>query len=202
MIELLTQHWGFYFNAADDDWGSGDMMTLFDSVGDYLKGVHASPVVVDFESNNAFVWKTTLLLFLSRLLVFKHCIDVPGCAETFTSVRWTLLQVCPHVLFKDIFNTLFHQVHKLRHRAENDLVDLVGDVLEAAKDRIIKHGCLPKINDNTRLLVINDEAQFLSDQFKGSFKSASDSKDSSRLLRMDFEESARTSLRWSPVALA
>ncbi|KAF9143534.1 hypothetical protein BG015_000404 [Linnemannia schmuckeri] len=136
VIELLTQHWGFYFNAADDDWGSGDMMTLFDSVGGYLKDVQASPVVVDPESNNAV----------------------------------------------DIFNTLFRQVLKLRHRAENDLVGLVGDVLEAAKSRIIKHGCLPKINDNTRLLVINDKAQFLGDQFKGSFKSASDSKDSLRPL--------------------
>ncbi|KAG0048432.1 hypothetical protein BGZ89_004598 [Linnemannia elongata] len=27
-IELLSQHWGFYFNASDDDWGSGDMSTL------------------------------------------------------------------------------------------------------------------------------------------------------------------------------
>ena len=182
VIELLSQHWGIYFNAANDDWGSGDMMTLFYSVGGYLKDVQASPIVVDLESNNAFVRKTTLLLFLSRLLVFKYCLGVPGCAETFTSARWTLLQVCPHVLFKDIFNTLFRQVLKLRHRAENDLVDLVGDVLEAAKGRIIKHGCLPKINDNTRLLVINDEAQFLGDQFKGSFKSASDSKDSLRPL--------------------
>ncbi|KAG0282609.1 hypothetical protein BGZ97_008910, partial [Linnemannia gamsii] len=28
VIELLSQHWGFYFNASNDDWGSDDMMTL------------------------------------------------------------------------------------------------------------------------------------------------------------------------------
>ncbi|KAI8345551.1 hypothetical protein B0O80DRAFT_473009 [Mortierella sp. GBAus27b] len=37
VIELLSQHWGFYFNADDDDWGSGDMMTLYDTIRDYLK---------------------------------------------------------------------------------------------------------------------------------------------------------------------
>lgn len=25
VIELPSQHWGFYFNAVDDDWGIGDI---------------------------------------------------------------------------------------------------------------------------------------------------------------------------------
>ncbi|KAF9343617.1 hypothetical protein BGX34_006552, partial [Mortierella sp. NVP85] len=28
VIELLSQHWGFYFNASSDDWGSEDMTTV------------------------------------------------------------------------------------------------------------------------------------------------------------------------------
>ncbi|KAF9537746.1 hypothetical protein EC957_007713 [Mortierella hygrophila] len=32
VIELLSQHWGFYFNASNDDWGSDDMMTLRSAV--------------------------------------------------------------------------------------------------------------------------------------------------------------------------
>ncbi|KAF9578497.1 hypothetical protein BGW38_005666, partial [Lunasporangiospora selenospora] len=171
VIELLSQHWGFYFNAADDDWGSSDMMTLYNTVRSYLKEVQAGSEVVDLENNNHFARKTTLLLFLSRLLVFKHCLSVPGSKETFTSARWALLQVCPHVLFKDIFSALFLKLLPLRHHRELDLSDFVRKVHEDAKDRLIKHGCLPKINDGTRLLVINDEAQFLGDQFNGSFQS-------------------------------
>ncbi|KAH7028688.1 hypothetical protein BKA57DRAFT_511480 [Linnemannia elongata] len=174
VIELLSQHWGFYFNAADDDWGSGDMMTLYNTVRSYLKDVQVSSAVVDLEINNLFARKTTLLLFLSRLLVFKYCISVPGSTETFTSARWALLQVCPHVLFdQDIFNILFLQLLNLRHHPTGHLLALIRNVYEEAKDCLIKHGCLPKIKGDTRLLVVHDEAQYLGDQFLDSFKSLS-----------------------------
>ncbi|KAF9907382.1 hypothetical protein BX616_000423, partial [Lobosporangium transversale] len=172
VIELLSQHWGFYFNA-DDDWGSGDMMTLFNTVRNRLKEVEASSAMVDLELNNLFARKTTLLLFLSRLLIFKYCIRAPGSSETFNSARWALLQVCPHVLFKDMFNELYIKVVQLRNHSILDLSDYVRNVYEDTKDRLIQRGCLPKIKDGTRLLVINDEAQFLGDQFIGSFQSMS-----------------------------
>ncbi|KAI8345422.1 hypothetical protein B0O80DRAFT_283525 [Mortierella sp. GBAus27b] len=92
VIEILSQHWGFYFNAADDDWGSGDMMTLYGTIRDYLKEIQASFAAVDLEVNNLIARKATLLLFLSRLLVFKYYLRVPGSNETFNSARWTLLQ--------------------------------------------------------------------------------------------------------------
>ncbi|KAG0220929.1 hypothetical protein BGW42_008532, partial [Actinomortierella wolfii] len=128
VIELLSQHWGFYFNAADDDWGSADMMTLYNTIRGYLKDVQNSPMAVDPETNNYYARKTTLLLFLSRLLVFNYCIGVPGSGETFTSARWTLLQVCPHVLFKDLFNDLFIKLVQLRHHRVLDLTDYVRNV--------------------------------------------------------------------------
>ncbi|KAI8601221.1 hypothetical protein EDD21DRAFT_415122 [Dissophora ornata] len=182
VIELLSQHWGFYFNAADDDWGSGDMMTLYNTVRSYLKDVQVSSAVVDLEINNLIARKTTLWLFLSRLLVFKYCISVPSSSETFTSARWALLQVCPHVLFKNMSNELFLKLLNLQHHRELPLSLLIRNVYEDAKDRLIVRGCLPKIKDGTRLLVINDEAQFLGDQFNGSFQSMSSSEDSSRPL--------------------
>ncbi|KAI8348323.1 hypothetical protein B0O80DRAFT_490033 [Mortierella sp. GBAus27b] len=148
----------------------------------HMPGKQASSIVVDLEANNAFARKTTLLSFLSRLLVFKYCLSVPGSGETFTSARWTLLQVCPHVLFQDIFGEFFVKLLELRHHRELDLSDVVRNVYDGAKGRLVEHECLPKIKDNTRLLVINDEAQFLGDQSKGSFKSASDSDDSLRQL--------------------
>ncbi|KAF9096993.1 hypothetical protein BGX23_010036 [Mortierella sp. AD031] len=157
-------------------------MTLYNTIRSHLKDAQASSTVVDLGANNAFARKTTLLLFLSRLLIFKFCVNVPGSSATFTSARWILLQVCPHVLFKDIFNALFLKLLNLRHHRELDLSDFVRNVYEDAKERLVKRGCLPKIRDDTRLLVINDEAQFLGDQFNGSFKSASDWENSSRPL--------------------
>jgi hypothetical protein len=175
VIELLSQHWGFYFNAADDDWGSHDMMTLYGSIRDHLKDLQASYTVVDLEANNAYARKITLLLFLSRLLVFKHCLSVPGSSESFTSARWTLLQVCPHVLFHDIFNALFLKLLDLQHHGLIPLSLLIRNVYEGAKERLVERGCVPKIKGDTRLLVINDEAQFLGDQFIGCFQSMSSS---------------------------
>ncbi|KAI8349875.1 hypothetical protein B0O80DRAFT_531652 [Mortierella sp. GBAus27b] len=172
VIELLSQHWGFYFNAADDDWGSGDMMALYGSVRDHLRDAQASNTVMDLEDNNAYARKITLLLFLSRLLIFKHCLIVPGASKSFTSARWTLLQVCPHVLFKDMFNTLFLKLLDLQHYDLNPLSLLVRNVYDDAKDSLVEQGCLPQIKDDTRLLVINDEAQFLGDRFNGSMSSS------------------------------
>ncbi|KAF9114994.1 hypothetical protein BGX30_006421, partial [Mortierella sp. GBA39] len=147
VIEPLSQHWGFYFNASSDDWGSSDIMTLHSTVQDYLNDTRESSTV-DRQANNAYARKTTLLLFLSRLPIFKHCLNVSGSIETFTSARWTLLQVCPHVLFKDIFNSLFRQVLDLRHH--------------------------PTTNPPFEF-VVHDEAQFLGDAFNGSFQSMSSS---------------------------
>ncbi|KAG0060267.1 hypothetical protein BGZ89_012410 [Linnemannia elongata] len=169
VIELLSQHWGIYFNASGDDWGSDDMMTLRSTVQKYLNDRRESSV--DREANNGYARKTTLLLFLSRLLILKYCIGVPGCADTFTSARWTLLQVCPHVLFDDLFNLLFHKLRRLVNYRESHLSDYVSDAFEDVKRRLVDRGCLPKIEDHTRLLVINDEAQILGDEFNGSFQS-------------------------------
>ncbi|KAF9084082.1 hypothetical protein BGX27_003926, partial [Mortierella sp. AM989] len=182
VIELLSQHWGFYFNASSDDWGSGDIVTLHSTVQDYLKDTRESSNM-DRQINNAYARKTTLLLFLARLLIFRHCLNVPGSSGTFTSARWTLLQVCPHVLFdKDIFNILFLNLLKLLQHTLGHILDLVRDVYEDAKGCIMKHGCLPKIKDDTRLLVVHDEAQILGDAFNGSFQSMSSSDNSPRPL--------------------
>ncbi|KAF9949957.1 hypothetical protein BGZ65_006950, partial [Modicella reniformis] len=178
VIELLSQHWGFYFNASGDDWGSSDMMTPHSTVQKHLSDTPTA----DRQLNNAFARKITLLLFLSRLLIFKYCLSVLGCAETFTSARWTLLQVCPHVLFDDLFNVLFRKLRRLVDHRERYLSDYVSDVFEDVKGRLVGRGCLPKIKDDTRLLVINDEAQFLGDQFNDSFQSMSSSDKSPRPL--------------------
>ncbi|KAF9922893.1 hypothetical protein BGZ67_010221, partial [Mortierella alpina] len=182
VIELLSQHWGFYFNASSDDWGSSDMLTLHSTVQGLLQDNRKS-FIVDRQANNANARKVTFLLFLSRLLIFKHCLNVAGSSDTFTSARWTLLQVCPHVLFdKDIFNMLFLQLLNLQHHGEAPLSLLIRNVYEDTKECLIRQGCLPNIKEDTRLLVVHDEAQFLGDEFNGSFQSMSSSDESPRPL--------------------
>ncbi|KAI8355057.1 hypothetical protein B0O80DRAFT_52621 [Mortierella sp. GBAus27b] len=175
VIELLSLHWGFYFNASHDDWGSNDMMTVRSAVQRFLNDRKGS-LVVDREANNGYARKMTLLLFLSRLLIFKHCLGVLGSNGSFTSARWTLLQVCPHVLFgQDIFNILFLQLLDLPHHRESDIWDIVRGMCEQTKRCLIKHGCLPRINSSTRFLVVHDEAQVLGDEFSCSFQSTTSS---------------------------
>ncbi|KAF9580568.1 hypothetical protein BGW38_002720, partial [Lunasporangiospora selenospora] len=58
------------------------MMTLHNTVRKRLKDLQDSSTVVDFEANSHFVRKITLLLFLSRLLVFKYCLSVPESTKT------------------------------------------------------------------------------------------------------------------------
>ncbi|KAF9080259.1 hypothetical protein BGX23_002403, partial [Mortierella sp. AD031] len=151
VIELLSQHWGFYFNASSDDWGSNDLITLHSTVQKCLNETRVSSTVTR-QDNSAYARKTTLMLFLSRLLIFKYCLNVPD------------------------------SILKLRHHFESVILDLVHDVYEDAKGCIIKHGCLPKFRDDTRLLVVHDEAQFLGDEFNGSFQSMSSSEESPRPL--------------------
>ena len=156
-------------------------MRLHSTVQKHLNDTRDLPTA-DQQLNNAFARKITLLLFLSRLLIFKYCLGVTGCAETFTSARWTLLQVCPHVLFDDLFSELFRKLRRLVDHRERTLSDYVSDVFEDTRGLLVERGCLPKIKNDTRLLVINDEAQILGDQFNGSFQSMSSSDESPRPL--------------------
>ncbi|KAK3837891.1 MAG: hypothetical protein JOS17DRAFT_837592 [Linnemannia elongata] len=45
VVELLSQYWGFYFNASSDDWGSSDMITLHSTVQGHLNHDRASFIV-------------------------------------------------------------------------------------------------------------------------------------------------------------
>ncbi|KAK3837903.1 MAG: hypothetical protein JOS17DRAFT_813667 [Linnemannia elongata] len=99
IIELLSRRWGFYFNAAADDLGSGDITTLISVIGTRLES--------DREANNRQARTITYLLLLSRLKILQHCLTISGSHHTFTSARWTILQTCSHVLFNDIFAQLF-----------------------------------------------------------------------------------------------
>ncbi|KAF9544563.1 hypothetical protein EC957_011872 [Mortierella hygrophila] len=71
-----------------------------------------------------------------------------------------------------MFNALFLKLLNFQHHGELPLSLLVRHVYEDTKDRLVEHGRLPKIKDDTRLLVVHNEAQVLRDEFNGSFQSA------------------------------
>jgi len=75
------------------------------------------------------------------------------------------------VVDKDIFDILFPQVHKLPRHNAVDLSELVSDLFDSTIQCIVKHGCLLIIKNDTRLLVVHDEAQVLGDEFNGCFQS-------------------------------
>ncbi|KAG9319358.1 hypothetical protein KVV02_006291 [Mortierella alpina] len=77
---------------------------------------------------------------------------------------------------------LFRKLRRLVDHRECYLSDYVSDVFEETRGRLVERGCLPKIKNDIRLLVINDEAQILGDQFNGSFQSMSSSDESPRPL--------------------
>ncbi|KAG0345410.1 hypothetical protein BG004_003722 [Podila humilis] len=108
-------------------------------------------------------------MFQYHLSTFQLCQDV------FKREMVTFAALSASFVQGYIFKTPFHQILKLMHHSEDNLLDLVGDMLEAGKSRLFKQGCLPKFENNTRLLVVNNETQLLGDQFKGLFKSSTDS---------------------------
>ncbi|KAG0271482.1 hypothetical protein BGZ97_011246, partial [Linnemannia gamsii] len=99
MIEMLYLQWGFYFNAAKSDFGSDDLSRLADFID-------SNTLEDSANVNTRFAKSATLLLFLSRLMILSYCLKIPSCRQTFSSARWALLQVCPH-MFKDVFMHLF-----------------------------------------------------------------------------------------------
>ncbi|KAF9115634.1 hypothetical protein BGX30_006203 [Mortierella sp. GBA39] len=173
MIELLSRRWGFYFNAAGDDLGSGDITILISVIGTRLQS--------DREANNHQARTITYLLMLSRLKIFQHCLTISGSYQTFTSARWTILQTCPHVLHNDIFAQLFESFLPILAQyqtpsTESNLVAAVQGEFQATRHLLEEHGRqggLPSFSDSDRLLVVHDEAQILGDKWDGRFSSLS-----------------------------
>ncbi|KAG0248194.1 hypothetical protein DFQ27_001085 [Actinomortierella ambigua] len=158
MIELLSRYWGFYFNAAGDDLGSGDITTLV-----YKLKLRLQP---DREANNRRARTMTYLLLLSRLKILQHCLTISGNHQTFTSARWTILQTCSHVLFNDIFHELFERLLHIVYQyqtssTESVLVAAVQIEFHATRQLLGKLGGLPSFRDSDKLLVAHDEAQIL-----------------------------------------
>ncbi|KAF9578526.1 hypothetical protein BGW38_005623, partial [Lunasporangiospora selenospora] len=166
MVEMLFLQWGFYFNAAKSDLGSFDLSRLADFID--------SNTIVDSATiNTRFAKNATLLLFLSRLMILNYCLSVPNCRQTFSSARWALLQVCPH-MFKDVFMHLSNKLCDLmkgRALLESILVSIVREEFELSRDKLSAHN-YPNFSSDSKLRLVIDEAQILSDKNPSSFVSS------------------------------
>lgn len=167
MIEMLCLQWGFYFNAAKSDFGSDDLFRLADLIDNNTLEDAAG-------TNTVFAKNMTLLLFLSRLMILGYCLKVPGCRQTFTSARWALLQVCPNT-FKDAFVHLCMKLCDLttaRTVPVSDLASIVRKEFESVREILAVHD-YPNFSSDSKLRVVIDEAQILSDKSPTSFASSS-----------------------------
>ena len=111
-----------------------------------------------------------LLFFLSRFLILIYCLWVPGCRQMFSSVRWALLQVCPN-MFKDVF------LEALR-TGERRCNPRISPAVHCPRwVRIGERGAccprLPQFSSESKLQLVVDEAQILSDKSLTSFQSSS-----------------------------
>ncbi|KAG0287865.1 hypothetical protein BGZ98_004454, partial [Dissophora globulifera] len=167
MIEVLCLQWGFYFNASKNDLGSDDLYRLADFVNDKTSENTVS-------ANTLFAKNMTLLLFLSRLLILNYCLRVPGCRQTFSSARWALLQICPN-MFKDVFLGLFRKLYdqmKERTILGSVLASIVRDEFVSVREKLADHD-YPNFSSESKLRLVVDEAQILSDKSPTSFESSS-----------------------------
>ncbi|KAF9348111.1 hypothetical protein BGX34_002668, partial [Mortierella sp. NVP85] len=168
VIEMLCLQWGFYFNAAKGDLGSDDLSYLSERIDAKLLEEKGPNV------NTLFAKDTTLLLFLSRLLILNYCLRVPGCRQTFSSASWTILQVCP-TMFNDVFSELFRALYaKLKRHAitESELLPIVREAFDSVQESLIACN-YPNFSNESKLRLVVDEAQILSDKGGTSFRSSS-----------------------------
>ncbi|KAI1290548.1 hypothetical protein EDD11_009178, partial [Mortierella claussenii] len=168
VLEMLCLQWGLYFNASKNNLGSDDLSLLAESIdGKVLQeqGVN---------TNTLFARNRTILLFLSWLLIFNYCLQYQGCRETFSSASWALLQACPNI-FRDVFSELFRTLNiKLKAHAlsESDLLPIVREEFESVQQSLLAFK-YSNFSPDTKLRLVVDEAQILSDRGSTSFRSSS-----------------------------
>ncbi|KAF8930220.1 hypothetical protein BGZ47_000688 [Haplosporangium gracile] len=184
MIEMLYLQWGFYFNAAKSDFGSDDLSRLADFID-------SNTLEDSANVNTRFAKSATLLLFLSRLMILSYCLKIPSCRQTFSSARWALLQVCPH-MFKDVFMHLFIKLCDLmkgRALLESILASIVREEFESLLDKLAGHD-YPNFSSDSKLRLVIDEAQILSDKNPTLFASSSIQGDPRPMIQSTLSSSA------------
>ncbi|KAF9537357.1 hypothetical protein EC957_008397 [Mortierella hygrophila] len=93
-----------------------------------------------------------------------------GCRKAFSSAGWALLQVCPN-MFEDVFSHLCLKLHVLTKERKN-LASIVREEFESVRRRLAACS-YPNFSNESKLWVVINEAQILSDMRSTSFASSS-----------------------------
>ncbi|KAK3813839.1 MAG: hypothetical protein JOS17DRAFT_450283 [Linnemannia elongata] len=99
--------------------------------------------------------------------------EVP-CRQTFSSARWALLQVCPHI-FKDVPMHLFIKLCSLmkgRALLESVLGSIAREEFESLRNKLAAHE-FPNFSSDSKLRLVINETQILSDKNPTMFPSSS-----------------------------
>ncbi|KAG9063267.1 hypothetical protein KI688_004871 [Linnemannia hyalina] len=169
VLGMLCLQWGLYLNAAKNELGLNDLSRLPDSIGTEAMEEQGPG------HNTAFACNKTLLLFLSRLLVLKYCLRISDCRQTFSSASWALLQVCLH-MFQDVFSELLSILYnKLEGLTifESALRPIVRHELLSVRKSLAAHA-YPNFSSESKLRLVVDKAQDLSDKGSTKFQSFQD----------------------------
>jgi hypothetical protein len=177
VVEMLAQNWGFYLNGSQADRGSKDVTTLFESAQE----MPARYLSSDKVQNGLNIQAITGCLLISRLMVLQHCLSL-GRHDTFTCDRWMLLQVCPgafDVAVPDVFDIAFRAILRAYHDQTPALSLPSLKILLWDRFRQVQSQISSFTSDSltSKLLVVLDEAQTLSDHGKDYFVSSADSRD-------------------------
>lgn len=136
---------------------------------------------VDKVQNGLKIRAITGCLLISRLMILQYCLTL-GLNDTFTCDCWMLLQVCLGAfdeavsdVFDDVFRTLVNAFH------DQKLVISLPSLKRLLQDQLrLDQGQLSLfafISPTSKLLVVLDEAQTVSDHGRECFVSRADSRD-------------------------
>jgi hypothetical protein len=159
--------WGFYFNAAQDDYGSDDLRRLINNISEEIGRS------LDRERNTRIARKMTMVLFLSRIFVLDYCLSIPECEDKFNSKSWALLQTCPYIFHRDVFYGLYQNLNESLQKtifSENALALVVSEKFISLREKLAEKN-YPNFEKRTNLQLVIDEAQIPGDKGLRKFES-------------------------------
>ncbi|KAF9353437.1 hypothetical protein BGX26_008802 [Mortierella sp. AD094] len=170
VLEMLSEHWGFYFNGSRNDWGSQDLTSLV------TKTMAESRYRTKDKESNAHVKILTLALILSRIEVLLYCLLVPGSEDTFSTHRWMLLQACPTTfsgidVFVNLFGIITDAITRFRRTIDyEDMANYVRGRFRVLRTALQGRTAVTSHNfESYRILFVIDEAQALGKMELGEF---------------------------------
>ena len=188
LLEGLCNKWGFYFTSTVDSslLGSSDIQNSIQSYIPYSPNFRDKlplPGTTDYgiglRSNRLIAGKVFRRVFLARLLIFHHFVEImererapSSSLDTFRE-RWLLLQLQPHLVCPagvwDIFDDLSCRLSKA---SDHFIAARTRDLLKRVRELCSKKSDASV--EETPFFCVLDEAQYAATKHTSSFRSDHD----------------------------